>query len=44
MPDFIEKEGKTVESAIEEALTELNIEEKDAEIEYLTKEVKVFLE
>ncbi|HEY8422171.1 MAG TPA: RNA-binding cell elongation regulator Jag/EloR [Thermoclostridium sp.] len=35
MPDFIEKEGKTVESAIEEALTELNIEEKDAEIEIL---------
>jgi len=35
VPDFIEKEGKTVESAIEEALTELNIEEKDAEIEIL---------
>ena len=35
MPDFIEKEGKTVESAIEESLTELNIEEKDAEIEIL---------
>lgn len=35
MADYVEKVGKTVESAIEEALNELNIEEKDAEIEIL---------
>ncbi len=32
---FIEKEGKTVEAAIEDALLELNIEMQDAEIEVL---------
>jgi spoIIIJ-associated protein len=32
---FVEKEGKTIEAAIEEALAELNIEMKDAEIEVL---------
>lgn len=35
MAQFVEKEGKTVEAAIEEALLELNIEMKDAEIEVL---------
>lgn len=35
MAQFIEKEGKTVEAAIEEALQELNIEMEDAEIEVL---------
>lgn len=35
MPEFVEKEGKTVESAIEEALNELNIEQEDAEIEII---------
>lgn len=35
MIEYVEKEGKTVESAIEEALMELNIEEKDAEIQIL---------
>jgi len=33
--DFVEKEGKTVESAIEEALLELNIDKEDAEIQIL---------
>ena len=28
MADYVEKEGKTIEAAIEEALLELNIEEK----------------
>jgi len=32
---FVEKEGKSIEAAIEEALVELNIEMKDAEIEVL---------
>ena len=31
----MEKEGKTIEAAIEEALLELNIEEKDAEIQVI---------
>lgn len=35
MAQFVEKEGKTIEAAIEEALSELNIEMKDAEIEVL---------
>lgn len=35
MADFVEKEGKTVESAIEEALLELNIDKEDAEIQIL---------
>lgn len=35
MAQFIEKEGKTVEAAIEDALLELNIEMQDAEIEVL---------
>lgn len=35
MAEYIEKEGKTVESAIEEALMELKIEKEDAEIEIL---------
>ena len=35
MAEYVEKEGKTIESAIEEALIELNIEEKDAEIQIL---------
>ncbi len=35
MAQFVEKEGRTVEAAIEEALSELNIEMKDAEIEVL---------
>ncbi len=35
MAQFVEKEGKTIEAAIEEALAELNIEMKDAEIEVL---------
>jgi len=33
--EFVEKEGKTVESAIEEALLELNIDKEDAEIQIL---------
>jgi spoIIIJ-associated protein len=33
--EYIEKEGKTVESAIEEALSELNIEKENAEIEVI---------
>jgi len=33
--DYVEKEGKTIEAAIEEALLELNIEEKDAEIQVI---------
>jgi spoIIIJ-associated protein len=32
---YVEKEGKTIEAAIEEALTELNINKEDAEIEVL---------
>ncbi|MBP7176358.1 MAG: protein jag [Thermoclostridium sp.] len=35
MAQFVEKEGKSIEAAIEEALVELNIEMKDAEIEVL---------
>ena len=35
MSEYIEKEGKTVESAIEEALSELNIEKENAEIEVI---------
>lgn len=35
MAEFVEKEGKTVESAIEEALLELNIDKEDAEIQIL---------
>ncbi|NLX76090.1 MAG: protein jag [Clostridiaceae bacterium] len=35
MADYVEKEGKTIEAAIEEALLELNIEEKDAEIQVI---------
>ena len=35
MTEYIEKEGKTVESAIEQALLELNIEEENAEIEII---------
>ncbi len=35
MAQFVEKEGKTIEAAIDEALGELNIEMKDAEIEIL---------
>lgn len=35
MAEYVEKEGKTVESAIEEALLELNIDEKDADIQVL---------
>jgi len=32
---FVQKEGKTIEAAIEEALSELNIDKEDAEIEVL---------
>ncbi len=35
MAQYVEKEGKTIEAAIEEALTELNINKEDAEIEVL---------
>ncbi|WP_083197786.1 RNA-binding cell elongation regulator Jag/EloR [Thermoclostridium stercorarium] len=35
MLEYVEKVGKTVEAAIEEALQELNIEEKDAEIQII---------
>ncbi len=35
MAQFVEKEGKSIEAAIEEALIELNIEMQDAEIEVL---------
>ncbi|NLO41320.1 MAG: protein jag [Ruminiclostridium sp.] len=35
MAQFVEKEGKNIEAAIEEALIELNIEMQDAEIEVL---------
>ena len=35
MAQFVEKEGKTVEAAIEEALNELKIQKKDAEVEVL---------
>ena len=35
MADYVEKEAKTVEVAIEEALSEMNIEKEDADIEVL---------
>lgn len=35
MAQYVEKEGKTVEAAIEEALSELDIDMEDAEIEVL---------
>lgn len=35
MAQFVQKEGKTIEAAIEEALSELNIDKEDAEIEVL---------
>ncbi|NLN64618.1 MAG: protein jag [Clostridiaceae bacterium] len=35
MAQFVEKEGRTIEAAIEEALEDLNIEMKNAEIEVL---------
>lgn len=35
MAEYIEKEAKTVESAIEEALNEMNIGKDDADIEVL---------
>ena len=35
MADYVEKEGKTIEAAIEEAFVGANIEEKDAEIQVI---------
>ena len=43
MPDFVEKEAKTVDEAIQLALDELNIELEDADVEILEEGSKAKL-
>lgn len=43
MADYVEKEAKTVEVAIEEALSEMNIEKETPILKYWTREARGYL-